>query len=70
MHQPAALGGMATPSIHPSILTPLLLMALAFILLFTTLQVAAMRNEILRQRVRALRLMQVDRGETADLRTP
>ena len=45
-------------------------MALAFILLFTTLQVAAMRNEILRQRVRALRLMQVDRGETADLRTP
>jgi hypothetical protein len=35
-----------------------------------TLQVAAMRNEILRQRVCALRLMQVDRGETTDLRAP
>ena len=70
LHQPAALGGMAAPSIHPSILTPLLLMALAFILLFMTLQVAAMRNEILRQRVCALRLMQVDRGETTDLRAP
>jgi heme exporter protein C len=32
-------------------------MTLAFVLLFMTLRVAAMRNEILRQRVRALRLM-------------
>ena len=35
------------------------LMALAFSLLFVTLHLAAMRNEILRRRVRALRLMQV-----------
>jgi heme exporter protein C len=42
-------------------------MALAFIHLFMTLHVAAMRNEILRQRVRALRLMHVARGETAGL---
>ena len=62
LHQPAALGGLSSPSMHPSILTPLLLMALAFILLFMTLLVAAMRNEILRQRVRALRLSQVKRG--------
>lgn len=67
LHQPAALGGMAAPSIHPSILTPLLLMALAFVLLFMTLHMAAMRNEILRQRVRALRLMQVARAETVSL---
>jgi heme exporter protein C len=66
LHQPA-LGGMAAPSIHPSILTPLLLMTLAFILLFLTLQVAAMRNEILRQRVRALRLMHVAHAETVNL---
>ena len=46
-----ALGG---PSIHPSILTPLLVMALAFTLLFVTLHLAAMRNEILRRRVRTL----------------
>ena len=35
------------------------LMALAFSLLFVTLHLAAMRNEILRRRVRALQLMQV-----------
>ena len=62
LHQPAALGGLSSPSMHPSILTPLLLMALAFILLFMTLLVAAMRNEILRQRVRVLRLSQAKRG--------
>ena len=67
LHQSAALGRFGAPTIHSSILTPLLLMALAFILLFMTLHVAAMRNEILRQRVRSLRLVQVARRETADL---
>jgi heme exporter protein C len=47
------------PAIHPSILVPLLVMALAFTLLFLTLHLAAMRNEILRRRVRTLRLLQV-----------
>jgi heme exporter protein C len=37
---------------------PLLIMAVAFTLLFATLHIAAMRNEILRRRVRTLRLMQ------------
>ena len=67
LHQSAALGRFGAPAIHSSILTPLLLMVLAFIFLFMTLHVAAMRNEILRQRVRALRLMHVARGETVDL---
>ena len=67
LHQSAALGRFGAPAIHPSLLTPLLLMTLAFILLFTTLHVAAMRNEILRQRVRSLRLVQIARGETVDL---
>ena len=43
---------------HPAILTPLLVMAAASMLLFATLLIAAMRNEILRRRVRALMLMQ------------
>jgi heme exporter protein C len=34
-------------------------MAVAFSLLFLTLHLAAMRNEILRRRVRALQLIQV-----------
>ena len=36
----------------------LLIMAAAFTLLFATLFLAAMRNEILRRRVRAMRLIQ------------
>lgn len=66
LHQPASLGGIPMPAFHPAILTPLLLMALAFILLFMTLHIAAIRNEILRQRVRELQLMYVARGEIAD----
>ena len=56
------LGG---PAIHPSILTPLLVMALAFLLLFVTLHLAAMRNEILRRRVRTMWLMQAHAAQGA-----
>ena len=48
------------PAIHPAILTPLLVMILAFTLLFLTLHLAAMRNEIMRRRVRTLMMMQAD----------
>ena len=58
LHQPASVVRLAGPAIHPTILTPLLVMALAMVLLFATLHVAAMRNEILRRRVRTLMLMQ------------
>jgi heme exporter protein C len=61
LHQPASVFRVSGPAIHPSILMPLLLMALAFLLLFLTLHLAAMRNEILRRRVRTLRLMQAAR---------
>ena len=40
-----------------------LIMALAFSLLFLTLHLAAMRNEILRRRVRTLRLMQASSAQ-------
>jgi heme exporter protein C len=58
LHQGASVFRPGGPTIHPSILTPLLLMAAAFTLLFVTLLLAAMRNEILRRRVRTLRLLQ------------
>ncbi len=58
LHQPASVVRLAGPAIHPTILTPLLVMALAFLLLFAALHLAAMRNEILRRRVRALMLVQ------------
>jgi heme exporter protein C len=58
LHQPASVFRVGGPTIHGSILVPLLVMALAFTLLFITLLLAAMRNEILRRRVRTMRLMQ------------
>jgi heme exporter protein C len=53
---------LAGPAIHPAILTPLILVAIAFMLLFVTLHLGAMRNEILRRRVRTLQLMQAERA--------
>jgi heme exporter protein C len=57
LHQGSSVFRLGGSTIYPTILTPLLIMALAFTLLFVTLHVAAMRNEILRRRVRTLRLM-------------
>jgi heme exporter protein C len=58
LHQPASVFRFGGPTIDPSILIPLFIMTLAFTLLFATLLIAAMRNEILRRRVRTLRLLQ------------
>jgi heme exporter protein C len=58
LHQPASVTKLGAPALHASILTPLLVMALAYLLLFVTLHLSAMRNEIMRRRVRTLRLMQ------------
>ena len=65
LHQPASVFRVGGPAIHPAILVPLLSMAIAFTLLFLTLHIAAMRNEILRRRVRSLRLMQAQRAQSA-----
>jgi heme exporter protein C len=58
LHQGASVLRVGGSTIHPTILMPLLLMTAAFTLLFVTLLLAAMRNEILRRRVRTLRLLQ------------
>lgn len=58
LHQPASVARLDGPTIHASILIPLLIMATAFTLLFVTLHLAAMRNEILRRRIRTMQLMQ------------
>ncbi len=56
LHQPASILRMGGSSIDRSILVPLLIMTAAFTLLFFTLQIAVMRNEILRRRVRTMQL--------------
>jgi heme exporter protein C len=65
LHQPASVFRLGGPTVDPSILVPLLWMAIAFTLLFVTLHLAAMRNEILRRRIRTLRLMQVQGAQGA-----
>jgi heme exporter protein C len=56
LHQGSSVLRLGGSTIDPSILYPLLVMALAFQLLFVTLLLAVMRNEILRRRVRAMRM--------------
>ena len=58
LHQPASVFRFGAPTIDPAILIPLFAMTGAFTLLFVTLVLGAMRNEILRRRVRTLRLLQ------------
>jgi heme exporter protein C len=56
LHLPAWVFRVGGPTIHPALLAPLLLMAAGFALLFATLLLAAMRNEILRRRLHRMHL--------------
>ena len=51
LHQPASVIRMDGPTIDPEFLWPLLVMAIAFTMLFFTLHLMAMRNEIWRRRI-------------------
>ena len=62
LHQPST--GF-TKSIDPSMRTPLLVMAIGFTLLFIALHMMAMRNEVLRRRVKAMRVSEISRREGA-----
>jgi heme exporter protein C len=57
---------MGGSTLDNAFLIPLLVMAIAFSFLFVTLHVAAMRNEILRRRVRSLQMQQA-RGYASDI---
>jgi len=57
LHQPASVFRVGGPAIDKSILVPLFAMAIAFTFLFVTLHIAAMRNEILRRRVRSMQML-------------
>jgi len=66
LHQPASVFRAGGPSIDPALLTPLFVMAGAFTLLFVLLHLLAMRAEILRRRVRAMQLSQVEHAAVAE----
>ena len=58
LHQPASVFRMGGPSVAAAMLRPLLTMALAFTALFFTLHLMAVRNEVLRRRLRRLAILQ------------
>jgi len=63
LHQPASVFRMDGPTIAPELLWPLLIMAVAFTLLFLTLHLMAIRNEILRRRIARLTMIAASEGD-------
>ncbi len=62
LHQPSTSMG---TTLDPSMRWPLLIMALGFTLLFFAMHMQAMRNEVLRRRVKSLRMSDVARRDGA-----
>ena len=60
LHQPASVLKLGGPAIHPSMLAPLLLMALAFTTYYMWVLLLRLQGEIIAGKIRALRLRQVD----------
>ncbi len=65
LHQPSSVMRSGGPKIHPSILYPLLWSAIGFTVLFFAMHMKAMQNEILRRRVKAARIAEVERARSA-----
>jgi heme exporter protein C len=62
LHQPASVFRFGGPTLHPAILTPLLVMGAAYLALFVTLHLAAIRTEIMARRLRQMELARADEG--------
>jgi heme exporter protein C len=62
LHQPAAVFRLAGPSIHPSMLTPLLVMGLAYLLLYLVLLILRMKTELMLRRIERLQIVAADRA--------
>jgi heme exporter protein C len=63
LHQPASVMRLGPPTIHPALLWPLLVMATGMTTLFVALHLKAMRNEILRRRIKVLRTFEARASE-------
>jgi heme exporter protein C len=61
LHQPASVFRMGGPTIHPSMLTPLFVMGLAFLLLYLVLLITRMRTELMERRAERLTLVAASR---------
>ncbi|TDI53940.1 MAG: heme ABC transporter permease [Alphaproteobacteria bacterium] len=65
LHQPASVMRLDGPTIHPTMLWPLLVMAAGFTLAFVALHLGAMRAEIFRRRVRTAQILIAQRRAPA-----
>jgi heme exporter protein C len=70
LHQPASVFRVGGPTIHPSMLWPLLAMAIGMTLLFITLHLMATRNEVLRRRLRRRAILAAEAGDSRDTPRP
>ena len=70
LHQPASVFRASGPTIHPSMLWPLLTMAIGMTLLFVTLHLMATRNEVLRRRLRRRAILAAEAGDSRDSPRP
>ncbi|MEN3929538.1 heme ABC transporter permease [Microvirga sp. W0021] len=65
LHQGSSVFRMDGPTMHSSMLYPLLVCAIGFTLLGVTLHIAGMRAEILRRKVRTLTILEAERLDAA-----
>jgi heme exporter protein C len=63
LHQPASVFRMGGPTIDRSMLWALLIMAVAFTMLFATLLTVRMRSSLMAAKIRALRLIEINDDE-------
>ncbi|HRD76601.1 MAG TPA: heme ABC transporter permease CcmC [Hyphomicrobiaceae bacterium] len=59
LHQKASVMTLGEQKVHWSIRAPLLVMALGFLLAFIAMHLKAMQNEVLRRRIKAIRIARV-----------
>jgi heme exporter protein C len=70
LHQPASVVRLGGPAIAPSMLLPLLVMALAFFLYFVTVLLIRLRTALIERKIRALRLAEAERGAAPSMAAP
>ncbi|MFL2933593.1 MAG: heme ABC transporter permease [Thalassobaculaceae bacterium] len=56
LHQPASISRLDAPAIDPSMLTPLLLMAIGFKLFFISILIVRIKIQLLKKRIRSIQL--------------
>ena len=62
LHQPASITKLGTPSIHSSMLWPLLIMAIGYMLFFACLAIVRTKSELLAAKQRSLSLRALHAG--------